>query len=513
MKESTRRWSVFVVTALGAFVVSLDLSIVNVAFPAMEASFPSVSRSLLAWVITGYSVVFGSLLVVGGRTADRVGRRRVFFVGIAVFTVGSALCGLAPTVPLLIAGRLLQGAGAAFALPASLGLLLGVTPAGKRSQTVALWGGIGALAVATGPSLGALIITLGGWRWAFVINIPVGILTLAWGRTVLVEAREAGDRPTPDYLGVVLIAAALASLVLAISQGPTWGWDDPRVLAAFAVAAVAGPAFVYRSAHHPEPVLDLRLFASRSFRASNVGTVFYAMGFFAMLLGNILFLVGVWHYSILRAGLSVTPGPIVVAVVAGPAGRLAGRIGFRIPLVVGAAVFAGSLVWFALGVGPTPDYVGMWLPATLLLGLGIGLTFPVISAAAVSSLPPDRLAVGSAVNQTSRQVGGALGVAVLVAILGEPATEALALASFRHLWLFAAAMGALSGVVALFQPGRPGRAGSAVAGPSGRRVSGVEVASGVEAASAEISEVSALPAAAAPVSPSVDAPGHVPAGR
>ena len=346
----------------------------------------------------------------------------------------------------------------------------------------------------------------------------MGILTLAWGRTVLVEAREAGDRPTPDYLGVVLIAAALASLVLAISQGPTWGWDDPRVLAAFAVAAVAGPAFVYRSAHHPEPVLDLRLFASRSFRASNVGTVFYAMGFFAMLLGNILFLVGVWHYSILRAGLSVTPGPIVVAVVAGPAGRLAGRIGFRIPLVVGAAVFAGSLVWFALGVGPTPDYVGMWLPATLLLGLGIGLTFPVISAAAVSSLPPDRLAVGSAVNQTSRQVGGALGVAVLVAILGEPATEALALASFRHLWLFAAAMGALSGVVALFQPGRPGRAGSAVAGPSGRRVSGVEVASGVEAASgvstsAEISEVSALPAAAAPVSPSVDAPGHVPAGR
>jgi EmrB/QacA subfamily drug resistance transporter len=438
---------VFVVTALGAFMVSLDLSIVNVAFPALERTFPHDSRAALAWVITGYSIVFGSLLVTAGRTADRLGSRRLFFSGLAVFSLGSALCGLAPSAALLIAGRFIQGAGAAAMLPASLALLLGAFPTERRSQVVALWGGVGALAVATGPSLGAGLISAGGWRLVFYVNLPIAAIAWLVGRRVLTETTSAGTNGRPDYLGVGLVSLGLASLVLAISEGPTWGWTSGRIIGLILVAVALGSAFLRRSSRHPHPVLDLTLFSARSFSVANAATLLYAMGFFAMLLGNILFLTSVWHYSILKAGLAVTPGPLVVAAVSAPAGRLAARIGFRPVLLVGFSVFVGGLVLYALGVGLTPDYVSGWLPATLITGLGIGLTFPVLSAAAVSSLHPQRFAVGSAVNQTARQIGGAFGVAVLVVILGTPHSDAAALTTFRHLWLYAASMALASGLL------------------------------------------------------------------
>jgi MFS family permease len=193
-------------------------------------------------------------------------------------------------------------------------------------------------------------------------------------------------------------------------------------------------------------VLDLQLFRARSFTVANAATLAYAMGFFAMLLGNILFLTGVWGYSILKAGLAVTPGPLVVAVTSGPAGRLASRIGFRPVIAGGSVIFAGSLVWYAVFVGTTPSYLAEWLPGSVLAGLGIGLTFPVLSAASVSSLPPDRFAVGSAVNQTARQVGGALGVAVLVAILGSATSSSgVELGRFHDLWTYSAVMAGLAG--------------------------------------------------------------------
>jgi len=447
--QVARRRAVFVVTALGAFMASLDLSIVNVAFPALEHTFAADSRATLAWVITGYSIVFGSLLVVAGRTADRLGSRRVFFAGLGVFTLGSFLCGIAPSVTLLVGGRLIQGLGAAALLPASLALLLGAYPNERRSQMVALWGGIGALAVATGPSVGALLITGFGWRAAFFVNLPVGLVAWLVGRRVLENSTGTTTRAAPDYLGVVLLGISLAALVLAISQGPSWGWTSPAVLASLGATVALGAVFLVRSSRHPEPVLDLQLFRSRSFSVANLATLLYAMGFFAMLLGNILFLTSVWGYSILIAGLAVTPGPLVVAAVSGPAGKLAGRIGFRPVLLAGFVIFASGLVWYALRVGASRDYLTVWLPGTLVVGFGIGLTFPILSAAAVSSLHPERFAVGSAVNQTARQVGGALGVAVLVVILGTPSSPAQALGAFHHLWWFAAFMAGSSGLVCI----------------------------------------------------------------
>lgn len=464
---------IFVVTALGAFMASLDLSIVNVAFPALERSFRGDTAASLTWVITGYSIVFGALLVVAGRTADRLGSRRVFFAGLAVFCLGSGLAGLAPTVPLLVAGRLIQGVGAAALLPSSLGLLLTAYPSDRRSQVVAMWGGIGALAVATGPSLGALLITGFGWRAAFFVNLPIGLAAWLVGRNVLPSVRGDTSASSPDYPGVALLAVGLAALVLAISQGPDWGWSSARVVGALVLFVVLGAAFLRRSSRHPQPVLDLTLFRSRSFSVSNTAALLYSMGFFAMLLGNILFLTSVWHYSILRAGLAVTPGPLVVAVVAGPAGKLAGRYGFRRVLLTGFVAFTAGLVWYATHVGLHAHYLEIWLPGTLVVGLGIGLTFPVLSAAAVSSLHPERFAVGSAVNQTARQVGGALGVAVLVVILGTPTGELDALSHFHHLWWFAATMAASSGLVCCLL-GPPGSVQGATDGPADVAGAGIE---------------------------------------
>jgi EmrB/QacA subfamily drug resistance transporter len=447
LDTARRRRTIFFVTALGAFMGSLDLSIVNVAFPALEHAFSHDSRATLSWVLTGYAIVFGSLLVVAGRTADRLGSRRVFFFGLGVFCLGSFLCGVAPTVVTLILGRVVQGVGASAMLPSSLGLLLGAYPKEKRSQIVSLWGGIGALAVATGPSLGAVLITGFSWRAAFYVNLPVGLVAWLLGRHVLPKTSGSGSTSSPDYPGVILLSGALAVLVLAISEGPSWGWSSFRIIAGFVVSVALLATFLFRSARHVEPVLDLKLFRSRSFSVANTAAFIYSMGFFAMLLGNILFLTSVWHYSILRAGLSVTPGPLVVAVVSGPAGKLAGRFGFRRVLMVGFVVFTLGVLWYVWRVRLTPDYVALWLPGTLIVGLGIGLTFPVISAAAVSSLVPARYSVGSAVNQTARQIGGALGVAILVVVLGTPKTAVAALNNFHHLWIYIASMTALAGVV------------------------------------------------------------------
>lgn len=448
---------VFAVTALGSFMAALDLSIVNVAFPALEASYPTASQAALAWVITAYSIVFGALLVAGGRTGDRLGRRRTFLAGIGVFLVGSLLCGIAPNVPFLIVSRVLQGAGAALLLPASIALLIAAYPPERRTQMVALWGGIGALAVATGPSLGAAVVSAGGWRWAFLVNLPVGLGVVLLGRRVLVESDVEGTGARPDYLGVALISVALAALVLAISEGTSWGWADGRIVGALIAAGSLGGWFIQRSRHHPQPVVDLSLFSDRSFAAANAATLVYAAGFFPMLLGNILFLTRIWDYSIMRAGLAVTPAPLVVAVVAGPAGKLAGRFGFRPIVLSGGACFAVGLAWYVLRVGASPAYLAHWLPGTLMVGLGIGLTFPVLSAAAVSSLPPHRFAVGSAVNQTARQLGGALGIAVLVMLIGEPDGPVGAVERFHHLWAYSATAALVSGIIGSLIP-RPAAA-------------------------------------------------------
>jgi EmrB/QacA subfamily drug resistance transporter len=456
-------WTVFAVTVTGAFMVALDLSIVNVAFPSIEESFPDVSTAALSLVLTSYSVVFGALLLGSGRVADRSGRKRWFLRGLLVFTVGSAMCAVAPAVSVLIAGRVVQALGAALLMPASLGLLLAATPPTSRAPAVAMWGGISALAVATGPSLGAVLIDAGGWRWAFIVNLPVAIVAGIAARRRLDESAVGG--PFPDVAGVVAISVAVAALALGITQGEEWGWGSAGVLGSFAVAATSLPYALHRSRRHIAPAIDLRVFRSRTVALANAATFVFSVGFFAMLLANVLFLTSVWGYSTLRAGLAITPGPLVVAALSGPTGRLARRIGYRAVLAVGGVVFAAGVGWYAAVVDTEPHYWAQWFPAAVLVGLGVAMVFPVVSAAAVADLPMDRFAAGGAINQTSRQVGAVLGIALLVAIIGTPSSADEALSSFRSAWLMCAGASLVSAVLSAFQA-PIGRAGAAQAEPA-----------------------------------------------
>lgn len=438
-------WPAFAVTVTGAFVVALDLSIVNVAFPSIEADFPGVSTSTLSWVLTSYSVVFGALLLGAGRIADRSGRRRWFLRGLGTFALGSLLCAVAPDPGLLIAGRVVQAVGAALLMPASLALLLVATPTELRAQAVALWGGISALAVAVGPSLGALLVDAGGWRWAFFVNLPVLAVAAIATRRVLPESVVGG--PPPDLVGVAVLSLAVASLALGITQGQDWGWTSAPVLGSLGAALALGATALHRARTHPTPAIDLRLFENRSVRLANAATIAYGVGFFAMLLANVLFLTTVWEWSTLKAGLAITPGPLVVAVLSRSTGGLAARIGYRPVLVAGSLVFASAQLWSMLLMPLEPNYLGRWLPATLIGGLGVALTFPVLSAAAVAGLPPERFGVGGAVNQTARQMGAVLGVALLVAVLGTPTTPDAALDAFQRAWLLCAVAAIASAII------------------------------------------------------------------
>jgi EmrB/QacA subfamily drug resistance transporter len=447
--ESEIPWPVFAVTVAAGFMVALDLSIVNVAFPSIRRSFPDVSAATLSWVLAAYSVVFGALLLGAGRIADRSGRRRVFRVGLVVFTVGSLLCGMAPSVWPLIAGRVVQAVGAALVMPASLALLLTATAPAARARAVAMWGGIAALAVATGPSLGSLLIDAGGWRWAFFINLPVALVVGIATPRVVPESIIGG--PLPDLIGVALLTGAVASLALAITQGSDWGWSSSSVIGLFTLAAVLAPLAVRRSQRHHAPAIDLEVFQSRTVALANAATFLYSVGFFAMLLANVLFLTSVWQYSTLAAGLAITPGPLLVAALSGPSGRLAARIGYGPVLVAGGLTFAAGLILYVASVGVHANYLTHWLPGSLLVGLGVALSFPVLSAAAVAGLPQERFGIGGAINQTARQIGAVVGVAILIAIVGTPASLDDALGRFRTAWIVAATAALGSAAMSSFQ--------------------------------------------------------------
>ena len=338
--------------------------------------------------------------------------------------------------------------------PDSLGLALAAFPPAQRATAVAIWGAVASIAAATGPSLGALLVDGPGWRWAFYINLPVAALAFAWGSSVLVESRDANARGKPDLLGVALITGALGLLAAGIVQGEEWGWFDWRVVAAFAGSILLLPVFILRSARHPEPILDLALFKVRSFTIANAATVAYGIAFFSMLLAQVLFLTSVWDYSVLRAGLAITPTPLSATVVAIPAGKLAHRLGFR-PFIVGGSLLMAGALFLMLGrIGGNPAYAAEWLPMAIPLGFGIGLAFPMLNAASAASLPPQRFAVGSAIHQVARQLGSVIGVAVLVAILGTPATRESAMERFDVAFTFSASMALLAAALGLFLGGR-----------------------------------------------------------
>jgi EmrB/QacA subfamily drug resistance transporter len=427
----SRRARVAAIVSVGVFVASLDLFIVNIAFPDIQGDFAGTSLASLSWVLNAYAIVFAALLVPAGRWADRTGRKRAFLGGLALFTVASAACAVAPSIGVLIAARVVQAAGAAVLMPASLGLLLPEFPPEKRGLAIGLWAAVGGTAAAAGPVIGGLLVEL-SWRWVFLVNIPIGIAAIVAGTRVLREIREEGAE-RPDLVGAGLLTAAVATLIGGIIEGPDWGWADGRVLGLFAVALALLVAFAVRSGRHPVPIVEPALLKVQAFAAANVAGIFFFIGFSAMLLGSVLWLTEVWGETALGAGLKIAPGPSMAALFAVGGGVLSGRIGPRAVGTVGALLFGLGGVWWATHLGATEHYASDYLPGMLIGGAGVGLVNPALAGAATAQLPPTRLATGSAVLTMSRQLGSALGVALLVAVLGTP-SPANVVDTFDNAW-------------------------------------------------------------------------------
>ncbi len=425
---------VLLVAAFGAFLAFLDATIVNVAFPSIRASFSGTSIGGLSWVLNAYNIVFAAFLIVFGRLTDLLGRRRAFVAGVLLFTVASALCGAAPTLTLLVAARVLQALGAAMLVPASLALVVEAFPEERRAHAIGLWGATAAVAAGLGPPMGGALVELGGWRWAFLINIPFGVAAVWAARSQLVESRAPGARRLPDLRGAALLAVGLAALNVGIVKGSDWGWGSANVLVAFAATVVLLALFALSSRVHRSPLLDPALLRIPSFTIACGATVVAGLGFYAYLLTNILWLQYVWDYSVLQAGLALVPGALVAAVVAARLGPLADRYGYRPFVVPGALVWAGAYVWYHQLVGIEPAFWTQWLPGQVISGIGVGATLPLLGSAALAAVPGGRYATASAVMSSARQLGGVLGIAILVVVLDNP-TSATAVVAFRHGWV------------------------------------------------------------------------------
>lgn len=442
--QAASPWPVFWIASVAVFLVSLDSTMLFAAFGALRAAFPQASAADMSWVLNAYTVVYAAMLIPAGGLADAHGRKRVFMWGVMLFLAASAACGLAGSVGWLIAARVLQAVGAALLTPASLSIVLAAFPQDKRAVAISLWGAVGGLAAAIGPSLGSFVVDAVGWQWAFYLNLPLGAVALWRGASRLTESVQPDTRRRVDTVGVGLLIVAVGAIALSIvqSESPTWQRTDLWVTFATGVIALVG--FVAWARYTPAPLVDLNLFRHRTYSYVNLATLTFGIAFSMMFFAFFFYMTGVWHYSLPRAGLAITPGPLLVMPVAIITGRLAARLGHRPFLVGGGLIFAASGLWFLLVPGNEVHYLRDWLPGLLLSGVGVGMVLPSLSAAAVNQLPAQHYAVGSAVNQATRQIGSVLGVAITVVLIGHGAVQH---ADFQQVYALHVALALLTAVL------------------------------------------------------------------
>lgn len=385
----------------------------------------------VGWIVTSYAIVFGALLIPAGKMADRYGRRRVFTAGLALFGLGAVVSATAASLIAVIAGRVVQGIGGAVIVPASLGLLLEVTDAADRVRAVALWSVSNTIGGASGPTVGALVVDWGGWRWTFGFSAVAAVLTWLVGRRHLPRSGAAAISTPIDYTGIVLVAAAMSALTLAVSEGDPWGWTSWRTLGGFAAAAALSALVVVHCRRHPDPILPIGLFRSRVFSIATAASLSFGLAGGVMQLIGVLFLRKVWGYSALGAGLGVTPAPLTASLMAPITGRLASRFGERAVALPGAAIICASLLWYFTQTDATAHYWIEYFPASVLTGIGVSMTFPMLSSAAIRPVAPSHLSVASGTVRTATQLGNAIGAAGLFVILGKNPS---ALATFHRGW-------------------------------------------------------------------------------
>lgn len=413
---SRRAWMALFVSTTVVFLVVIDISAVNVAFPSIREDF-DVSDSHLSWVIGAYNVVVGSLLMLSGRLADSIGRRKVYLPGVAIFGFGSLLCGLAPSAGWLIGARVVQAIGGSITMAAGFAVMLPEFPPTRRSTAIGVAGATGALGAVVGPVVGSVLIDVFSWRAIFWLNVPLCVLVLIIGPKYLSESRDPEATGKIDLIGVALGTASVALLMLAIVQSETWGIGDWRVLTLFVVGLGLVPLLVQRSRVHPEPLINLELFRYRSFTSANIGVFFYGLAFTAGFLTNSLLLQDVWDLEIREVGLALAPSPLLAAIVSPLVGRWADRIGHRWILGAGCLACGLGYLTYVFVLDEQPAVWSVFVPVGMLVGLGVGLTVATWSSAGISDIPPAKFGVAGATYNTLRQAAYGLGVSVVITLI------------------------------------------------------------------------------------------------
>ena len=433
-RTATPNQVLFIVCS-GIVLANLDLFIVNVALPDIAREFGEKDLDTLSWILNGYAIVYAAMLIFCGRMAERFPRNVSFLAGIAVFTAASAACALAGSVESLIIYRLLQAAGAALLTPTSMGLILATFPAERRAGAVRVWAAVGGFAAALGPLVGGVLVTF-DWRWIFLVNVPIGLLALAVGWIRL--PRVAGhDVPAPNLWAALLITVGIAALTFGIVKLDDADWSTTALVASFAIAGATLGLFVLHCLGSDNPFVDPALFRIGDFTRATLTMTLFSTAFGGFLLSLVLWQERVWHWSAMKIGLAIAPGPFMVPVtsllVAGP---LIARFG-------PARVVAGGLSVFALGVivlaGPQAD-LAFAILCVIPSGIGVGLTLPTLMGVATAKLPASSFATGSGVVNMVRQIGFAVGVAIFVAIVGTHGSVQEHIAAFRLAWWVMAAI-------------------------------------------------------------------------
>ena len=405
-----RRWQALALVCVAFFMTVLDVSIVNVALPSIKESL-NVNESSLQWVLIAYTITFGGLLLLGGRAADLLGRRRMFMVGMTIFAAASLACGLAGSIGVLIAARAVQGVGAAIISPATLSIITTTFEEGaERNKALGIWGAMGGSGAAAGVLFGGILTKYAGWEWVFFVNVPVGVLVLALTRSVVRESRVTGMKGF-DVAGAVTITGSLALLVYAISKAPDVGWGSARTIGFLVASAVLLVAFIVIEKRQANPMVPFRIFRTKTVTGANVAGFLLGAVVFANFFLLTLYVQQVLGYSALKTGLTFLFTAGTVIPVAGISQALVTRYGPRPIMAIGLTLITIGMVWYS----QIPVHANFWtdlLPGYLLVGVGMAFSFIPMSIAALAGVAPDEAGLASGLINTSQQIGGALGVAI-----------------------------------------------------------------------------------------------------
>jgi EmrB/QacA subfamily drug resistance transporter len=418
LDPETRKWWTLGAVAFGLFMIMLDNTVVNVALPAIQEDL-AADLSELEWIVAGYALTFAAVMLTGGKLADLLGRRLIFVVGLAIFTLASLACGLADSGEMLIAARIVQGVGAALMNPATLSIISATFPPHQRGMAIGIWAGVSALALAIGPLVGGLLTEHASWHWIFFINVPIGVLAIAASFLLIDETRDTSEVQRLDLPGLLTSGIGLFSLTYGLIEANTYGWTSGRILASFAVAAVALVAFVLLELNQRTPMLDLTLFRNATFAGANTVMLLVALAMFGVFFFVSLYMQNILGYSAVQAGAAFLPMTLLIVLVAPIAGKTSDRFGSRWLVSVGMTLLAVQLFYFSR-LGLEESYLTL-LPAMLIGGFGMALVMTPTAAAAMSGVPVDKAGVGSAVLNSARQVGGSIGIALIGAIIAHRA--------------------------------------------------------------------------------------------